>query len=121
MNTSYFNTTNVKGEQLKKYKTGAETEDKIVETIFREAKRPLTSTDVFQIFLETKITPFHEGCEESHLHILYNIRRSMSSNLHLIRTDVRKKGLFGRPNNYYYDPRTCEPKELEKIYKLELF
>jgi len=95
MNT-YYNTTDLFGNELAKCTAKAITQDAAVYEILKEAKTHLTTPEIHAIY-----TTIHKGKLNTPL---TSIRRSCSTLkkkglLELV--EVKKQGIFGRPNKQY--------------------
>ena len=90
--SSYFNTTNSTGANLKQFEQKAQSQEEIIKGIFKKnTTTGLTAVEVMYKFPEKRVP-------------LTSIRRAMTNLTEegfLVKTQLKREGLFGRDNFIY--------------------
>lgn len=94
-NMAFYNTTNETGQKLEQRQQKAERQEDKVLSIFRESKRGLTASEVYQLFLDRR-TP------------IGSIRRAITNlknEKKLVKTDILRPGMY-EVNEHEYQLNT---------------
>lgn len=98
--SSYYNTTNLNGTELKKRRSKADSQDKIILSFFREHKRRMTASEVWINAFNTDEVP------------ITSVRRSISTlnrEGKILKTNERKQGIYGA-SEYLWEINNLMPK-----------
>lgn len=96
MRKIYFNTTNIDGNELFKAIEGAENQNKKVLAIFKALNRPISPTQLEEIYLEFTGSPIPRSSVARALNTLTNTGELIKTNKHRLSKFKRREYLWIR-------------------------